>query len=114
MRIAMRACGVQVLIDTFGLNIVLRIDADMSPELPFPRQNAMRIRQLPPHAEFKRNMVPIGENAAEPRARCKEDAAVFDLFGDLGAGGQRYVAKTCHDGEEIPYWGSARITAVVN
>jgi len=96
----MRACGVQVFRDTFGLYVVLCIDADMSPELPCTRQNAMGIRKLAPFAELKRDMVLTGENAAEPLARGKEEAAVFDLFGDLRASGQRKGAKPRNDGEE--------------
>ncbi len=76
-----------------------RVEFDVPPILAAAFELVITIFQSVAVAELHRDVVAIGENAAEKLAMREHDASVFDRFGDAVAARRRDPAHLLHDGQ---------------
>ncbi len=80
-----------------ALHLGGRVELDVPPILAATFELVMAVCQPVAVAEFHRDVVAVGENAAEKLAMGKHDAAVFDRFGDAVAARCSYPAHLLYD-----------------
>lgn len=84
-----------------AFHLVGRVELDVPPILAAAFKLLIAIFQSVPLAEFHRDVIAVGENAAEKLAMREHDAAVFDRFGDAVAALRSDPPHLLHNGQQV-------------